>query len=75
MPGVVFAVVSPSSAASSGVPTTTIVGAALGSFIAIGGIALIVANVVHYNRKEKAKLALKSIKTVSPITSKPTGWV
>ena len=74
-PAVVFAVVSPSSAASSGVPTTTIVGAALGSFVAIGGIALIVANVVHYNRKEKAKLALKSIRTVSPITSKPTGWV
>ena len=73
-PAVVFAVRSPE-AASSAVPTTTIIGAALGSFVAIGGIALIVANVIHYNRKEKAKMALKSIRTVSPISSKPTGWV
>ena len=75
-PAVVFAVrsVEPE---SSGVPATTIVGAALGSFLTIGGIALIVANVIHHNRKEKAKLALKSVRTVvvSPIASKPVGWV
>jgi hypothetical protein len=73
-PAVILAVRS-SEAASSGVPATTIVGAALGSFVAIGGIALIVANIIHHNRKEKAKMALKSIRTVSPISSKPTGWV
>ena len=73
-PAVVFAVRSPE-AASSGVPATTIVGAALGSFITIGGIALIVANVIHHNRKEKAKMALKSIKVVSPVANKPIGWV
>jgi hypothetical protein len=74
-PGIIFAVVSPSSAASSGVPTTTIVGAALGSFLAVGAIALIVANVVHYNRKERAKMAVKSIRTVSPVAQKQVGWV
>jgi hypothetical protein len=73
-PAIIFAVRSPE-AASSAVPTTTIIGAALGSFVAIGGIAIIVANVIHHNRKQTLKMALKSIRTVSPISSKPTGWV
>ncbi len=74
-PGIILAVGAATETTSTGVPTTTIVGAALGGFLAIGAIALIAANIVHYRRKEQAKLALKSIRTVSPIASKPAGWV
>jgi hypothetical protein len=76
-PGIILAVggAATETTSAGGVPTTTIVGAALGGFLAVGAIALIAANIVHYRRKEQAKLALKSIRTVSPIASKPAGWV
>ncbi len=75
-PGIILAVGATTEITSvGGVSTTTIVGAALGGFLAVGAIALIAANIVHYRRKEQAKLALKSIRTVSPIASKPAGWV
>lgn len=46
---------------------TTIIGASVGTVVAVGAAALIAANWIHYRRKQVAKHVMKPIRTFSPI--------
>lgn len=74
-PAIILAVRGAENSASSNnaTPISTIVGASVGGVVAVGAIALIAANWIHYRRKKAAKKAMRPVSKLSPI--KASGWV
>jgi hypothetical protein len=58
---------------TSGTPVSTIIGASVGSVVAVGAAALIAINWIYYRRRQTSKIYSKPITTLSPV--KQNGWV